>query len=158
MTSRLVELEEGEDDSKKSLAWSVFKLCFGVLAVASVFFLEQRLNEAGCRFAVNSGVSVVKGAGVVAVGRDLLNHRFTGYALDAAYLAVMVFILVSSVQGIQSLENGGCEQYFEQHTDVELRPTTNFMNKTEYKKWQKQTDSNSLERSVNKNRDYRQGN
>lgn len=119
----------------KSLSWSVLKLVLGVVAVGSVYMLESRLNSMGCRFAVNNGLSV--GAGFLTVGKNVLNHRYTGYLLDIFYLVVIGFLLFSSVAGFNDLENGGCELYYRENTDVELQPTTQFMNETEYKNWQK---------------------
>lgn len=136
----------------RSLSFSFFKLFLGVAAVGSFYILNQRLNEAGCRFAVNTGINIVKGAGLVAVGQDILNHEYTGYALDIGYLLVVGFIIVSSVQGLNDLENGGCEQYFEQNTDTEIKPTTQFFNESEYKEWKKLDES--LDNSVTKQREY----
>jgi len=33
------------------------------------------------------------------------------------------------------LESGGCTQYFEENTGVEIRPSTEFLNETEYREW-----------------------
>jgi len=156
MTSHLVEFEEDEPNpgrSRKSILFSLFKFCLGVAAVGAFYLLEQRLNAMGCRFAVNTGVTLVKGMALVAVGKKVLDHEYTGYALDIGYLLVVGFILVSSVQGLSSLENGGCETYFEENTGVQVTNTTQFMNETEYKEWQKL--DNSLDNSPAKQREYR---
>lgn len=136
----------------KSLSFSFFKLFLGIIAVGSFYILNQRLNEAGCRFAVNTGITLVKGAGLLAVGRGILNHEYTGYALDIGYLLVVGFIIFSSFQGLNDLENGGCEQYFAENTDVEVTNTTQFMNETEYKEWKKLDDG--LDQTVTKQREY----
>ena len=135
MTSRLIGLDEKEEkSSRKSLAWSLFKLCFGVAAVGSVFLLEQRLNEAGCRYAVNAAVPGL-GAGFLAVFRNMLDHKYADYVLDAGYLLAVGFVLFFSVQGMADLESGGCEKYFMENTDTEVKPTTRFMNESEYREW-----------------------
>jgi selenocysteine lyase/cysteine desulfurase len=155
MTSRLVEFEEDEASSGRSwkpLLFSLLKLFLGIAAVGAFYVLEQRLNAMGCRFAVNSAVSVVGGAGLLVVGREILNHKYTGYALDIGYLLVVGFILVSSVQGLNSLENGGCENYFEENTDVRVTNTTQFMNETEYKEWKK--SNQGLENTPAKQAEY----
>jgi hypothetical protein len=134
MTSRLVEIQEEKQGSDyKRLFWSGFKLCLGILAVASAFLLDQRLNSMGCRYAVH--YTGITGLSVLAVGKSLLNHRLTGYLLDTVYLLAIGFILVTSVQGLSSLEGGGCTQYFEENTGTEVTATTEFMNETEYKNY-----------------------
>jgi len=125
--------EEEKGTDYKRLFWSGFKLCLGIAAVSSVFLLQQKLNGMGCRYAVqHTGVA---GLSVLAVGKSLLNHRLTGYVLDTGYFLVIIFILVTSLQGMSSLESGGCNEYFEENTDTDIRPNTEFMNETEYTEW-----------------------
>jgi hypothetical protein len=133
MTSHLVGFDKEMETDLKKWLWSGFKLCLGILAVASTFLLNQRLNSMGCRYAVQ--YTGVAGLSVLAVGKSLLNHRLTGFLLDTGYLLAVGFILVSSLQGLQSLESGGCTQYFEENTDTEITEYTVFMNETEYKQY-----------------------
>jgi len=134
MTSRLVEMKEKEEGSQyKRFFWTGFKLCLGIVAVSSVFLLQQKLNGMGCRYAVQ--YTGVAGLSVLAVGKSLLKHRFTGYLLDAVYLLAIGLILFNSVHGMSSLESGGCNEYFEENTDTEIKPTTEFINETEYTEW-----------------------
>lgn len=134
------EDEEGTD--YKRLFWSGFKLCLGIAAVSSVFLLQQKLNGMGCRYAVQ--YTGVAGLGFLAIGKSLLNHRVTGYVLDTGYFLVIGFILFTSFQGMASLESGGCTEYFEDNTDTEITPTTQFMNETEYKEWKNEKKQKKL--------------
>jgi len=154
VSSRLTYIEEENNGrSRKRWFWTGFKLLAGIATVFSLFLLEQRLNEMGCRYAVNT-VQVL-GTVLFASGRELLKHRYTGYVLDTFYLLALGFILVSSVQGIESLESGGCTQYFEENTGVEIQPSTEFLNETEYREWQKNKPEEKFKPKQNITRYYK---
>lgn len=144
MSSRLIQIKEdgGEKFSYKSLAWSFFKLGLGIAAVLSFYMLENRLNSAGCRFAVVTSVGMALPL-VGLTGKELLNHRFTGYLLDLGYLAAVTVILFNSLSGIQSLENGGCTGYWSERGNLPVS-AAEFMNKSEYKSFMQ--EKNSIEK------------
>lgn len=148
MTSVLTNIKEESGDrvSYKSVTWSLFKLVLGIAAVLSFYTLENHLNQMGCRFAVVTGVGMALPL-IGLTGKQLLNHRFTGYILDLGYLVAVTVILFNSLSGIQTLENKGCTGYWSEHGDDVAVSTAEFMNKSEYK------DFMAEENSMGKTRD-----
>jgi len=139
----MTEIEDNSGVSVRRLVWSGFKLFLGIAAVSSFFLLQKRLEAEGCRYAVTSSISLINSSVSGAVlfgltGRELLKHRFTGYLLDLGYVAVTGFILLSSAQGMNALEENGCDSYYRQFTGVDVSEVTVYMNSTEYKNYREQ--------------------
>jgi len=134
------------DPVKKFL--SFYKLVLIPVTVVSVYDLYSTLNGLNCLYVV-TGPSLAA-LPLMAVGRKVLNHRFTSYVLDLVFIAALVFLSLYSVNGVSDLDSGGCEKYYvEKVPGVNKSNIWEFKNKTELENQEKPVESKFLNSSEN---------